>query len=127
MGAFFLTKEARIYNGAKTASSTNGAGNTGQLHVKEWIATLPNSKHNNKLEAWILCMRQEGWRPSLGTRGAALDGLFRALFEVSSQIGQRVGQHKPAVPTQPEHRAGSGRADLTSSVITGSTGTAVKV
>ena len=31
----FLTKEARIYNGAKTASSINGAGKTGQLHVKE--------------------------------------------------------------------------------------------
>ena len=35
-GTLFLTKEARIYNGAKTASSINGAGKTGQLHVKEW-------------------------------------------------------------------------------------------
>ena len=34
MGALFLTEEARIYNGAKTASSINGAGKTGQLHVK---------------------------------------------------------------------------------------------
>ena len=32
---YFLTKEARIYNGAKTASSINGAGKTEQLHVKE--------------------------------------------------------------------------------------------
>ena len=32
---FLLTKEARIYNGAMTASSINGAGKTGQLHVKE--------------------------------------------------------------------------------------------
>ena len=31
----FLTKEARIYNGAKTASSINGAGKTGQPLVKE--------------------------------------------------------------------------------------------
>ena len=31
----FLMKEARIYNEAKTASSINGAGTTGQLHVKE--------------------------------------------------------------------------------------------
>ena len=31
----FFTKEARIYNGAKTASSIYGAGKTGQLHVKE--------------------------------------------------------------------------------------------
>ena len=36
MGTLFLTKEARIYNGAKTPSSVNGAGKTGQLHVKEW-------------------------------------------------------------------------------------------
>jgi len=35
MGALFLTKEARIHNGAKTASSINGAGTTGQLHAKE--------------------------------------------------------------------------------------------
>ena len=35
MGTLFLMKEARIYNGAKTASSINGAGKTGQLHVKE--------------------------------------------------------------------------------------------
>ena len=35
MGNLFLTKEARIYNGAKTASSINGAGETGWLHVKE--------------------------------------------------------------------------------------------
>ena len=34
-GTLFLTKEARIYSGAKTASSINGAGKTGQLHVKE--------------------------------------------------------------------------------------------
>ena len=30
-----FTKETRIYNGEKTASSINGAGKTGQLHVKE--------------------------------------------------------------------------------------------
>ena len=30
-----FAKRARIYNGAKTASSINGAGKTGQLHVKE--------------------------------------------------------------------------------------------
>ena len=35
MGNLFLTKEARIYNGAKTVCSTNGAGKTGQLHIKE--------------------------------------------------------------------------------------------
>ena len=35
MSTLFLTKEARIYSGAKTASSINGAGKPGQLHVKE--------------------------------------------------------------------------------------------
>ena len=35
MGTLFLTKEARIYNGAMTAFSTNGEGKTGQLYVKE--------------------------------------------------------------------------------------------
>ena len=35
IGTLFLTKEERIYNGAKIASSINGAGKTGQLHVKE--------------------------------------------------------------------------------------------
>ena len=30
-----MVKEARIYNGEKTVSSVNGAGKTGQLHVKE--------------------------------------------------------------------------------------------
>ena len=44
-----MTKEARIYNGEKTASSISGAGKTGQLHVKKnEIRTLPNTIHKNK-------------------------------------------------------------------------------
>ena len=35
MGTLFLTKEAGIYNGAKTASSIHGTGKAEQLHVKE--------------------------------------------------------------------------------------------
>ena len=34
-GYLILTKEARIYNRTKTASSINGAGKTEQLHVQE--------------------------------------------------------------------------------------------
>jgi len=30
-----MTKEARIYNGERTASSVSGAGKTGQPHGKE--------------------------------------------------------------------------------------------
>ena len=45
-------KEARIYNGQKTASSINGAGKTGQLHVKSEIRTVSNTipKNNLKLD-----------------------------------------------------------------------------
>ena len=35
MGTLFLTKEARLYNAAKTASSINGTGKSEQLLVKE--------------------------------------------------------------------------------------------
>ena len=34
-GHLIYDKEARIYNGEKTAFSIIGAGETGQLHVKE--------------------------------------------------------------------------------------------
>ena len=47
---FFLTKEARIYNWAKIASSINGVGKTGQQHVKNEIRTLPNTIHKDKLK-----------------------------------------------------------------------------
>ena len=35
MVTLFLTKEARIYNGEKTASSISGVGKNRQLHVKQ--------------------------------------------------------------------------------------------
>ena len=35
MGTLSLTKEERIYNGEKTASSISGVRTTGQRHVKE--------------------------------------------------------------------------------------------
>ena len=43
-------KGGKIYNGAKMASSDNGAGKTSQPHVKEWIRTLLNTVHKNKLK-----------------------------------------------------------------------------
>ena len=35
MNTLSLTKDARIYNGEKTISLTNGAGKTGQTPVKD--------------------------------------------------------------------------------------------
>ena len=40
MSTLFLTKEARIHSGAKTASSKNGAGKTGYSHAKKWNWTF---------------------------------------------------------------------------------------
>ena len=45
-----LIKEAKVYNGEKTASSISGAGKTGQLYVKNEIRTLLNTIHKNKLK-----------------------------------------------------------------------------
>ena len=50
MGTLYMTKEARLYNGAKTASSINGAEKTGQLHVQNETRTLPNTIHKDKLK-----------------------------------------------------------------------------
>ena len=49
MDTLFLTKEARIYNGAKIVSLISVSGKTGQLCIKE-IRTLPNTIHKNKLK-----------------------------------------------------------------------------
>ena len=55
MDTLSLTKEAKIYNGEKTISSTSGAGKTGQSRVKKKYETrtlvlTPYTKLNPK---WI--------------------------------------------------------------------------
>ena len=47
-----MIKEEWLYNGEKTVFSIGGVGETGQLHVKEWIRTSSHTiyKINSK---WI--------------------------------------------------------------------------
>ena len=48
---YYMKKEAIIYNGEKTVSSTSGAGKTRQLHVKKnEIRTFSNIIYKNKLK-----------------------------------------------------------------------------
>ena len=52
MDTLSLTKEARIYNGEKTISSTDDSGKTGQLHVRMRLKHFltPHIQINSK---WI--------------------------------------------------------------------------
>ena len=50
MGNFFLTKDARKYNGAKEASSINVLGKLDSYRWKNETGTLPNTIHKDKLK-----------------------------------------------------------------------------
>ena len=50
MDTLFLTKEARIYNRAKRASSINGAEKLDSYMLNNEIRTLSNTIHKDKLK-----------------------------------------------------------------------------
>ena len=50
MGTLFLTKEARIYNGAKITSSISGVGKLERYMQKNEIRILPNAIHKDKFK-----------------------------------------------------------------------------
>ena len=85
--SYFLTKEARIHNGAKIASSISGAGKTGHLCVKEEIRTLPKAIH--KISSKDLNVRHETIKLLEANTGKTLDDINQSkilLYDPPSRV-----------------------------------------
>ena len=96
-----MTKEARIYNGAKKASSISGAGKTGQLHVCKRMKLehflIPYTKINSK---WIkdLNIRPETMKLLEENIGRTLDVNQSKILYVPPSRVMEIKQNKQVGP-----------------------------
>ena len=93
MGTLFLTKEARIYKGAKTASSISGAWKTAQLHVKRLKSEHFLTPYTIMTSKWIkkLNLRLETIKLLQENIGGTLDDINQSkiLYDPPPRVNKK--------------------------------------